>query len=593
MKILTNKKAFLKIEEKIFSIHPIFLLITSLLLSISLFTNIPFRQRGGFFSDEAVYYSMIQSIAYDYDIKYERKDIYRVRKEFPAGPNGIFLKKAKNGELYYAKSFAYPLFSAPFYRIFGVKGIILFNSILLILVLYTGFLLLKKWNYKNPIYYTLFFVFGSIAWFYFLWITPDLFNFSIVFLSLFLFFYYKDSKSSIPVVFSAFLMGIASFSKLPNVFIAILPGVYFLFIKRDLKKTFIFSFVFLLTFTGFYALNYQLTGEVNYMGGERKSFYFRFPYEGNTTFENSGYKMTAGTYWERYYMDLKVFLLNLFYSYFGRYTGIFLYFFPAFLFMVVYILKKEKDTLKNITLILYLFIHLFYITLIPSNYFGGAGSLGNRYFLNFIPLLFFLAPKELNKKNLLIFSIVSILLLGPVFVDVIYYSAYSGELSKNPLISLFPPDLTQINSIPTNTNPYAFKVPLYNSRIFILNNNFRLSKEEKGIWITRRGKIEFVLETAKKFKALKLHLKNNPLRRPNRIIIKIGGEKLKLSLKSGEEKVVSLKNIKPQLVIKQRFYYYGTIKTSTDSIPFFVLKGSKDRRVLSLFFKPVFEECVE
>ncbi len=587
------KILFQKLERFFKKSPPALILIAFLLLSISLLTDIPQRQRGGFFSDEAVYFSIIQSIAYDYDIKYERKDIYRIRKEFPAGPNGIFLKKAKNGKLYFAKSFAYPLFSAPFYRFLGVKGIILFNSILLILVLYAGFLLLKKWNYKNPIYYILFFVFGSIVWFYFLWITPDLFNFSIVFLSLFLFFYYKDSGSNIPIVFSAFLMGVASFSKLPNVFTAILPGVYFLFIKRDLKKTFIFSFIFLVTFTGFYALNYQLTGEVNYMGGERKSFYFRFPYEGETTFENSGYKMTAGTYWKRYYMDLKVFFLNLFYSFFGRYTGIFIYFFPALLFMLLYILKKEKDVLKNITISLYFFIHLFYITLIPSNYFGGAGSLGNRYFFNFIPLLFFLAPRKLNEKNLLIFSIIPILFLGPVFVDVIYYSAYSGELSKNPVISLFPPDLTQINSVPTNTNPYAFKVPLVNSRIFVLNNNFRLSKEEKGIWIRKSGKIEFVLETTKKFKALKLYLKNNPLNRQNKITIKIGGRKRKIYLNGGEGKIVLLKNIKPQLIIRQRFYYYGTIKTSTDSIPFFVLKGSKDKRVLSLFFKPVFEECVE
>ena len=33
---------------------------------------------------------------------------------------------------------------------------------------------------------------------------------------------------------------------------------------------------------------------------------------------------------------------------------------------------------------------LFYILITPDNYFGGGGSLGNRYFLNIFPFFFFL-----------------------------------------------------------------------------------------------------------------------------------------------------------------------------------------------------------
>ena len=60
-----------------------------------------FRQGldGGFFGDAATYYTLGHSLAHDFDFEYRRDDLVRVWKEFPSGPEGIFLKRGSDGRI--------------------------------------------------------------------------------------------------------------------------------------------------------------------------------------------------------------------------------------------------------------------------------------------------------------------------------------------------------------------------------------------------------------------------------------------------------------------------------------------------------------
>ena len=51
----------------------------------------------GFWGDGATYYSMARSLAEDGDLRYEARDVFRARREFPSGPQGLFLKRASGG----------------------------------------------------------------------------------------------------------------------------------------------------------------------------------------------------------------------------------------------------------------------------------------------------------------------------------------------------------------------------------------------------------------------------------------------------------------------------------------------------------------
>ena len=77
---------------------------------------------GGFFGDAATYYTLGHSLATDLDFEYRRDDVVRVWKEFPTGPEGLFLKRGANSRLYYAKAYIYPLLAAPFIKLFGTNG---------------------------------------------------------------------------------------------------------------------------------------------------------------------------------------------------------------------------------------------------------------------------------------------------------------------------------------------------------------------------------------------------------------------------------------------------------------------------------------
>ena len=66
------------------------LMLGVLLLGFALTVKFPVVAFG-IQSDEATYYSLGHSIATDWDMQFQRRDLARVWKEFPTGPQGIFL----------------------------------------------------------------------------------------------------------------------------------------------------------------------------------------------------------------------------------------------------------------------------------------------------------------------------------------------------------------------------------------------------------------------------------------------------------------------------------------------------------------------
>lgn len=92
------------------------------------------KATGGFFADGATYYGMTHSLAEDFDFAYRREDLARVWREYPGGPEGLFLKRGRDVEvqltgafpfvavttrddpdaarLYYGKAYLYPLWKS-------------------------------------------------------------------------------------------------------------------------------------------------------------------------------------------------------------------------------------------------------------------------------------------------------------------------------------------------------------------------------------------------------------------------------------------------------------------------------------------------
>ena len=93
--------------------------------------------------------------------------------------------------LYYAKSFIYPLAAAPFVFLFGTNGFLVFHALLLALDLFVAYTFLAGRGSSRPaaLAYATVFLAASVVPVYYVWLTPELFNFSLTLYALFLWSY--------------------------------------------------------------------------------------------------------------------------------------------------------------------------------------------------------------------------------------------------------------------------------------------------------------------------------------------------------------------------------------------------------------------
>ncbi len=557
-----------------------FILFSIFIVFFSISTDIPTRQRGGFFSDESSYFSITQSIANDFDLQYSREDLIRIKKLFRTGPAAVYLKKSKDGRLTFAKFFVYPLFVAPFYKFFGVNGFLLFNGIMILLTVFMGYRLLVKFHpTKQSLIFTLIFVFATAIPVYIWWMTADLFNFFVMFSGLFFFFYPFEKKRWMYV--SPIFFAIAVFSKPTN----IVPiGVIFLILlfRKEWKKFILLGLIATVVCSAFLGFYYQQTGEFNPMGGERRSFHSKFPFEKPEYSFEDGFKMSIDNYGKRFFLTSEVAVLNLFYYFFGRFTGMFIYFFPAvFILFFFFFRKKEKEDWFILTSIIS-GILVFILFLDPVNYFGGSGSVGNRYFMTLFPLFFFLGYKNRSFKFIIVPVIVALTFLSGVYMDMSYHSSFSRYAGLSFPIKLFPPEKTQYDKLPTNENPRAFGRLIYDGDtkywVYFLNDNYH-QINDNSFWTNGEKCLELFLATEKKPKEFIFMLKNIP--KDNKIKISIEDRKKEIYLRPEQSAVKSFKKIRG-LRMSNRYVYHIKIKSSESFCPYFNDPDKEDKRILGI-----------
>lgn len=586
------------------------ILIFIFFLGASLFINFQTIHEGFLFADQAIYYSMTQSLAQDGDIEYEKRDLIRYYEVFPSGPLGIFLKKGKDGKLFYAKSFAYSLFAAPFMRLFGVNGAFVFHALLLLLLMFMGQAYFSCSNSPSlSLIIVLTFLFASVACVYFLWISPDFFNFFLIFTILFLWLYkHKCREPSVQDnqpgklqsfllsdwtdYLAGFLVGLAVFSKPPNI-VLIGPLVLHSVIKKKFLKGCFIILAFLIASGIFWGSNFITTGDWNYMGGERKSFYYNYPFEKpDVTFDSiQTVAMTSDSYAQKHLLPAKFIPYNLFYYFFGRFTGIAWYFFPALLFLFFFFIEKKKSFQWLVFMALFAEI-LVYVVLMPDNYAGGGGALANRYFLNIYPLFLFLPLAKRRVKDLALIWIVAAIFISPILISPSIHSHYPSTHAKKLPFKLLPVEMTLLNNLPTNTTTWAFRqevgTPPNIGWLHFLDDNFhrrqKISQvERRGFWTRGSATTETILKTYYPVKRLDFHLLNNPRMR-NEITVQVGREKKRMTLGTKQRGTLSFTPVKA-FRIKALHLYRIKIGASKGSTPYFENKTSDEKRFLGVFFE--------
>jgi hypothetical protein len=547
----------------------------------------------GFFSDGATYYTLAHSLASDFDFEYRREDLVRVWREFPSGPEGIFLKRgrdlqglgtsgafpfvqlnsvpdADSQRLYFGKSFIFPLFAAPFVALFGTNGFLVLHALLMTVCFGCAYAFVAARS--SPIAALVFavaFLFASVAPVYMVWLTPDFFNLAVVLIAYF-FWAYKEVRdpqtgdgrwpmltTSTSDIAAAVLLGIATFSK-PTHLLLFGPIFALFVLRRQWLRGAATSAVFVGVTAALFAWNLAISGEWNYQGGEDRSTFYSadldgpgprlggFAFQTDThTFDNTGTPretnrvpvevLTSGD------AVFTVFRHNLAYFFFGRHTGFVPYFFPGVMAAALFLWRpRTRPVWQWLTLLAGLGSAVFLLLYMPFTYSGGGGPVGNRYFLGVYPVFLFVLPPLTNVASGLLSAGVGALFTVQLLLNPFTASIRPYEHTKRGPYRILPVELSLLNDLPVNVGPPSrFKRPVGGTppvAAYFLDDNTYSLEPDGWFWVRGHARADMLLRSPAHPEASQEEEVVRPLRMSRlEVALETGAEANRVTLRSGAD----------------------------------------------------------
>jgi hypothetical protein len=590
------------------------------------------KASGGFAGDAATYYTLGHSLAHDLDFEYRRDDLVRVWKEFPSGPEGLFLKRGAEGHLYYAKAYIYPLVAAPFIWLFGTNGFLVLHALLMTACFACAFAFLSARSHPvAALIFAFAFLFVSLVPIYMVQLGPDFFIFAVVLIGYF-FWCYKEvggPPANRPNalrtrwllaprsdVMAAALLGIATFAKPTNIGL-IMPLLVSAALRKQWARAVKMSAVFTGVVAVMFALNIALTGEWNYQGGERKTFYGAgdgrfaggFPYQNDaSTFDSVGLgSVGGGSFGVLFTRDalLEVFPHNVGYFLFGRHAGFALYFFPGLMAIVLFMAAtRDRAMWQWLTLIAGVVTAAVLLLYMPFTWSGGGGPVGNRYFLGTYGVFLFLVPPMQTAVGGLLAMGLSALFVSPIISGPFFATRNPAEHAKTGLFRWMPTELTMVNDLPINVVPSRIRQPLGGTppvlAYFIDDNAY--NREGDAFWVRGESSADVLLrariqteadvagvEMARSLRIDKLTVILETGPKPNRVVISTGGDRRVVDMAPGSQQTVELAMphgmpYKYDPRFPTNYVYFVTISSSTGFVPLFE-NGAPDSRFLGVMVR--------
>jgi hypothetical protein len=430
---------------------------------------------GNLKADEPAYYLMALSLVRDGDLKCEQQDYRRLFDEFPYREVRNLILMSDDGwqTVYFGKPYIYSLFAAPAAALFGASGIIAFNMLMLMGMVWMGVSYLRKYN-SEPIS-ALFaggFFLLSTGFAYVFWIQPEVFNMASVTLTLYLAFHDFEwqpwrsrlerlmtrlfTPATIPA-WSGAALSLAVYNK-PVLGAVALPAVWMFWQKRGWRGVVTFGLGLAAMLGLVVGLSVLLTGhEIAYLGVSRGGVKVENPQDVPIQQVAERVKAASATQnswswifrlpdidWSRLREDTGYFL-------WGRHTGLFLYTPFALLALILFLLHNRRSLGRWLVVISLAVVALFFFIWIPFNWHGGGGAIGNRYFVNAYPAFLFLVTAIRPVWTTLVGFVAGGLLLSPILFTPFGAPVKSPTLQahvRNLPYGLFPLELSLQGKIP-------------------------------------------------------------------------------------------------------------------------------------------------
>jgi hypothetical protein len=605
-----------------------------LLLGFALTIDFP-KAVHGYKGDEATYYSLAHSLARDFDFAFEQKDLVRVWEEFP-GPEGIFLKRGKvihvrgsasfpfvrwvktedkvRTRLYYGKPYIYPLVAAPFVFLWGTNGFLVLHALMLSLDFFLAYTFLSAWARSSvaALAYTVAFFAASVVPVHVIWLTPELFNFSVVLYAFFLWTYKEVARETGTRTnrwlrgagsdyAAAVLIGVVTFSK-PNHAILMFPLCAWAAWRREWWRASGLALAWALSTAILFGINAATTGEFNYQGGDRKTFYSYtgFPFANEReTFESINPTerreavLPTNVLVNKY--TLTVLRHNVVYFLVGRFSGLVPYFFPGVVSALLFFVTRRRGGWQWLIVATLAGAALTLLVLTPFTYSGGGGPVGNRYFLSFYPLFLFLTPPLGGLGASLGALAIGALFTAKIVMNPISSSVNPGEHAKAGPLRWLPIELTLLNDLPVAAHAERSKRLLGGTPpvLAYFPDDNAYDTEGDAFWVKGKSRTEVVLRApvaplrdglfvTKAITNLTVEVQNGA--REDRVTVSTGRESRTLVMQAAE--IVRLDMPVEDGVPYHRqeqptsFVYVVSIGTTSGFVPFLEAPGASDSRFL-------------
>ena len=515
-----------------------------LILALAVAVSVDVVRAGyGVKGDEATYVGMALSMAYDHDLTYERRDLERFWGLYQTGPEGIFLKRGKrmriglapsppfvqitklpdtrSDRLYFGKSFAYSVAAAPFVRLLGMNGFLVFHVLMLAVVCACGYRFLSARGRPGPaIFFTLAFLCASAVPAYAVFLTPEIFNFAVVFVAYFFWLYKEvgepDSRwlnGRASDLVAAALLGLAVYSKPINAPL-VAPLVLLHWWRRRWSSGLILGAVAVAAASILFGVNAVVSGEFNYQGGDRKTFYsdphpnapapagFAFDAP-DATWERRGFGEGTDELGAQDSLVpsevVRLLVINTKYFLFGRHFGFVPYSFPGAVALLLWAFSRERFVpWRLLTFFGFALTTLAILVVFPYTWSGGGGPPGNRYFMGVYPVVFFLMPPVGSWAPALLAWAGGALFAAKILFNPFVSAKFTWEITERGPARRLPVELTMANDRPVRlAQPIRAHIPYRRDPLMLLYflDVHAFPPEPDGMWIAGGGRADIIVRT--------------------------------------------------------------------------------------------------
>ena len=441
---------------------------------------------------------------------------------------------------------------------------------------------------------------ASITPIYLVWLTPEMLNFALVAYAYFFWLYKEVAPAEHPRgprwltgprsdLVAAVLLGLATFSKPPNLAL-FAPLVALGWWRGRYVHGLLVTGVFVLVAAGAFGVNTLMTGEWNYMGGDRRTFYGGmggFPHEHGRAFDQVGIPMTTNEVTFDEPLDRSeswlVLLRNAGYFLVGRHFGFVPFFFPAVVAVGCALRRRDSMTAWHVLVLgAACGMAAVLLFLLPHSWSGGGGPLGNRYFLSAYGVFLFLAPAMAGLWPAVLAWTGGAIFVAHILVNPLVSARQTYVPTQQGVLRLLPVELTMVTDLPVNLVMQRRALPYGEDprmSLYLLDDH-ATPPEGAGIWVEGGATAEIIVRTFVPVETFEVQL-TSPVQ--NTVEVSLGGPAQTVDV--GSNRPITL-HLEPRPVYaRSSWLHLLSIGTRDGVVPHLSLPESNDARYLGVWVR--------